>query len=69
MVVFHVSTFILHLHTAGGYDYILWQKAPLTNLVMVTDAVTLTFQIIVTGKPLIEEGRHVTGFFVVRLSH
>lgn len=20
MVVFHVSTFILHLHTAGGYD-------------------------------------------------
>ena len=21
MVVFHVSTFILQLHTAGGYDY------------------------------------------------
>jgi len=23
MVVFHVSTFILHLHTAGGYDLLL----------------------------------------------
>ena len=39
------------------------------ELLLVADAVTLTFQIIVTGKPLIEEGRHVTGFFVVRLSH
>ena len=24
MVVFHVSTFILQLHTAGGYDYVLF---------------------------------------------
>ena len=39
------------------------------ELLLVANAVTLTFQIIVTGKPLIEEGRHVTGFFVVRLSH
>ena len=36
---------------------------------MISDAVTLTFQIIVTGKPLIEESGHITGFFVIRLSH
>ena len=30
MVVFHVSTFILHLQTAGGYDFLLlpFQKIP-----------------------------------------
>ena len=36
---------------------------------MIADAVTLTFQIIVTGKPLVEESGHITGFFVIRLSH
>ena len=36
---------------------------------MVADAVTLTLQIIVTGKPLVEESGRVTGFFVIRLSH
>ena len=39
------------------------------QLFLVADAVTLTLQIIVTGKPLIEESGHVTGFFVIRLSH
>ena len=36
---------------------------------MVADAVTLTLQIIVTGKPFVEESGHITGFFVIRLSH
>lgn len=36
---------------------------------LITNAVTLTFQIIVTGKPLVEEGCHITGFFIVRLFH
>ena len=41
----------------------------LTLSLLVANAVTLTFQIIVTGKPLIEEGCHITGFFIVRLFH
>ena len=39
------------------------------QLFLVADAVTLTLQIIVTRKPLIEESGRVTGFFVIRLSH
>ena len=31
---------------------------------LIANAVTFTFQIIVTGKPLIEEGCHITGFFL-----
>ena len=36
---------------------------------LIANAVTFTFQIIVTGKPLIEEGCHITGLFIVRLFH
>ena len=36
---------------------------------LIANAVTLAFQIIVTGKPLIEEGCHITGLFIVRLFH
>ena len=37
---------------------------------MIADAVAFAFKIIVTGKPFIEKGGHVTGFFVViRLFH
>ena len=39
------------------------------QFLLIADAVAFAFKIIVTGKPLIEEGCHVTGFFVVRLSH
>ena len=39
------------------------------ELFLIANAVALTFKIIVTGKPLIEEGCHVTRFFVIRLSH
>jgi len=39
------------------------------GLLLIANAVALTFKIIVTGKPLIKEGCHVTGFFVIRLSH
>ena len=36
---------------------------------MVADAVTLALQVVIAGKPLIEESGHVTGFFMIRLSH
>lgn len=39
------------------------------SVLRLANAVTLTFQIIVTGKPLIEESCHITGFFIVRLFH
>ena len=50
-------------------DFIFWVKSPLTNVFLIADAVAFAFKIIVTGKPLIEEGRHISGFFIVRLSH
>ena len=39
------------------------------QLFLISNAVTLTLQIVVTGKPLVEESGHITGFFVIRLSH
>ena len=34
------------------------------QLFLISDAVTLTLQIVVTGKPFVEESGHITGFFV-----
>ena len=31
---------------------------------MISDAVTLTLQIVVTGKPFVEESGHITGFLL-----
>ncbi len=44
-------------------------EKPLTNRLLVADAVTLTLQVVIAGKPLIEERGHITGFAIVRLSH
>ena len=44
------------MHTAGGYDYILWQKAPLTNLVMIADAIGLVVHVIVTAQAAVKSG-------------
>ena len=42
--------------TAGGYDYILWQKAPLTNLVMVQNGIAVPLQFIITGEAAVQSG-------------
>ena len=39
------------------------------QFLLIADAVAFAFKIIVTGKPFIEKGGHVTGFFVIRLFH
>ena len=39
------------------------------QFLLVADAVTLALQVVIAGKPLIEERGHITGFTVVRLSH
>ena len=39
------------------------------QFLLIADAVAFAFKIIITGKPFIEKGGHVTGFFVIRLFH
>ena len=44
-------------------------RSPLTNALLVLDAVTIAIQIVIAGKALIEERRVLAAFSAFRLFH